>query len=436
MKTKIEIPYAPRPLWKSEIHPALERHRFAVIVAHRRFGKTVGVINHVLKMALLCERPSPQFAYIAPYRVQAKQIAWNYLKYYTSVIPGREVNESELFVELPSLHEGRVGARIYVKGADNPDSLRGSYWDGVILDEYAQIKPELWGEIIRPALADREGWAVFIGTPKGQNAFFEVYERGRADPDWYTSKYTVADSGLLPDAEVAEMKKDMTEDAVRQELYCDFTASAFNVLISIDLVSEATRRRILAEDIRGAPTVLGVDVARYGTDKSCIVRRQGLCMFAPLLFSGADNMKLADIVAREIDTHAPEAVFIDAGRGEGVIDRLRQLGFQVIEVPFGAAAIKKDKYANRRAEMWDSMREWLLRGGGLPEDGRLAEELVMPEYGYDSKGRILLEPKEKMKERCGRSPDTADAAALTFAAPVASRYSHRPIRANTKYSIF
>lgn len=435
--SKVVIPYTPRALWKTEIHPGLERARFSVVVAHRRFGKTVGMINHMLKAAILCDNPSPQYAYIAPFRVQAKQIAWAYLKYYTSPIPGRLVNESELFVELPSRHENRQGARLYIKGADNPDSLRGSYWDGVVLDEYAQIKPEVWNEIIRPALADRSGWAAFIGTPKGQNAFYEMYQRGLQDPTWYTCKYTVADSGILPEEEVEEMKRDMSDDAIRQELYCDFTASAFNVLISIDLVAQARARRVIEEDLTGAPVVLGVDVARYGADSSCIVRRRGLCMYEPVLFSGVDNMKLADIVAREIETHKPDAVFIDAGRGEGVIDRLRQLGYTVIEVPFGGKAVRDDKYVNRRAEMWDEMRAWLQRGGSLPEHERLQAELSIPEYGYDAKGRIMLEKKDRIKERSGRSPDVADAAALTFAAPVASRLAAvRKTRANTQYSFF
>lgn len=436
----ITIPYKPRPIWKNEIHKGVEAHRFSVIVAHRRFGKTVGSVNHIIKMALMCSLPSPQYAYIAPFRVQAKQIAWAYLKYYTSVIPNRIVNESELYVELPTLHKNRQGARIYVKGADNPDSLRGAYWDGVILDEYAQFRPEVWNEVIRPSLSDRNGWAIFIGTPKGQNAFYEMYQRGVSEPDWYTCKFTVSESKLIPDDEIADMKASMSEDAIRQELYCDFTASAFNVLIPIDLISDGRATVIKPNDMLEAPVVLGVDVARFGSDRSVIVRRQGLSMHKPLVFSGVDNMRLADIIAREINEHKPDAVFIDAGRGEGVIDRLRQLGYRVSEIPFGGKALKDSKYTNRRAEMWDTMAQWLRGGGSLPDDEELCAELAMPEYGYDAKGRILLEAKDKMKERCGRSPDLADAAALTFATPVRKHIgvsaTNRKLVANTDYQPF
>lgn len=164
-------------------------------------------------------------------------------------------------------------------------------------------------------------------------------------------------------------------------------------------------------------------------------------MHRPLVFNGVDNMRLADIIAREIDHHKPDAVFIDAGRGEGVIDRLRQLGYRVSEIPFGGKALKDNKYTNRRAEMWDTMAQWLRGGGSLPDDEELCAELAMPEYGYDAKGRILLESKDKMKERCGRSPDLADAAALTFATPVrkhngVSATSNRKLVANTDYQPF
>ena len=141
-----------------------------MIVAHRRLGKTVCVINHAIMKALMDTSGSGRYGYIAPYRSQAKSIAWDYVKHFTAPVPGRNVNETELTVDFPN------GARIRLFGADNPDAMRGLYFDGVILDEVADMKPEVWGEIIRPALSDRNGWACFIGTPKGQNLFHELYE--------------------------------------------------------------------------------------------------------------------------------------------------------------------------------------------------------------------------------------------------------------------
>lgn len=434
---KIIIPYTPRPLWKSVIHPSLEKYRWAVIVAHRRFGKSVGSINHLIKKALQNLLRAPQYAYLAPFQKQAKMIAWGYLKYYTSVIPGVKVNETNLYVELPSLHKNSPGARIYIVGADNPDVLRGTYWDGVVIDEYAQIKPELWGEVIRPALSDRKGWAVFIGTPKGQNQFYEIYQKAMRNEDWYVCMYRADESCVIDDEELASMKQDMTDAEIRQELYCDFTASAYNVLITIDVVTDASARSQMRQD--GAAKILGVDVARFGDDRSTIIRRQGLIAYKPKTFAGLNNMELADRVIMEINTFKPDATFIDSGRGEGVIDRCRQLGYNVIEVPFGGKAMKSNRYINRRTEMWDKMRIWLENGGCIPNLPDLKSELVVPEYSFDAANRIKLESKEKIKERIGKSPDLADALALTFAQnviPKDMRLNQRMMHANSNYNRF
>ena len=226
------------------------------------------------------------------------------------------------------------------------------------------------------------------------------------------------EGGRYGPAELERMKRDMSADAVRQELYCDFTASAYNVLITIDLVSKAVERNYQAEELRGAPVVLGVDVARFGNDRSVIFRRQGLMAYEPIVYEDIDNMTLAARVMELSDRYKAQAVFIDAGRGEGVIDRCRQLGYDVVEVNFGAQATQKGKYINKRSEMWDDMKKWLEAGGCLPQNAQLKTELTTPEYDFDAANRMRLESKEKIKERMGASPDVADALALTFAYPV------------------
>src|SRR5207237_3499757 len=126
-----------------------------------------------------------------PYYTQAKQVAWDYLKRMVAPL-GAEARESELAVILPD-----NGAVIRLFGADNPDALRGIYLDGVVLDEYADTKPSLWGAVIRPLLADRRGWAVFIGTPKGRNAFFDIVNHARNSDEWYDLTLKASESGLL-----------------------------------------------------------------------------------------------------------------------------------------------------------------------------------------------------------------------------------------------
>lgn len=418
--TKIIIPYTPRPIWRDVIHPAMDQKKRAVLVCHRRFGKTVGCINELIKKAVQNSLRAPQYAYIAPFRNQAERIAWNYLLYYTSPIPGRKINASKLFVELPSQHKNSPGARIFVMGADYPDALRGMYLDGVILDEYAQMRAELYGEIIVPALADRDGFAYFIGTPKGQNQFYERYLAALKDPAYFTCCYRADETNILPSEKLEEMKREMTDIEIRQELLCDFTASASDVVMPIDLVTASAARELLPEQVAGMPVVLGVDVARFGDDRTAITCRQGLWMKPQQVYQGLSVMEVVDRVILAIREERPDAVFVDVGNmGAGVVDRLHQLNYwQVQEVAFGERAGDSDRFANLRAEMYFKCRDWMQQGGALPQSTELKSELSTVEYKFTRDGKIILESKEKLKERTGKSPDLADSAVLTFARPV------------------
>lgn len=213
---RIVIPYCPRPQF-APFHGRKER--FACIVAHRRAGKTVACINELIRGALTCTLSEPRFAYVAPFYAQAKDVAWSYLKRFTAPIPGVRVNESELRVDLPN------GGRVRLYGADNYDRLRGGYLDGVVLDEYADMDPRAWSEVIGPMLADRKGWAVFIGTPKGRNAFWELYDRATKDPEWFVMLLKASETGLIEPDELARWRKEMTEDQYEQEFECSFQAA-------------------------------------------------------------------------------------------------------------------------------------------------------------------------------------------------------------------
>ena len=433
---QITIPYKPREV-QQRIHETLDRHRFGVVVAHRRMGKTVAMINHLIKRSVDDEKKRGFYGYVAPFLKQGKAIAWEYLKHFTAPIPSRKVNEQELFVELPNR------AKIRIFGADNPDSLRGLYFDGVVLDEVAQMKTEVWGEIIQPALADRQGWAVFIGTPKGINLFHDIYIHARRDESglWTALDFNVHDTLKTADppldaAEVSRLKAEMDANAFRQEFLCDFSASAEDVLIPLDLVEAGAERKITERDIAGLPLVLGVDVARFGADSSVFLRRQGRAAFKPLVLKGMSNKEVTERLVSYWHEYKPAAVFIDAGQGQGVIDWARDLIPNVIEVPFGGRAINENKFVNRRSEMWFGIREWLSAGGCLPDDERLLKELAAPVYSYNAAGKIMLEPKEKIVERLGFSPDIADALALTFAQPVMVSSMSMPAQAADDFSIW
>lgn len=423
MSQRVCTGYTPHR-FQMQAHRAMKR--FSALVCHRRWGKTVMAVNTLVDAALRCDKTDGHFGYIAPQFNQAKSVAWNYVKRYGLAVPGARVNESELSLIFPN------GAKIRLYGANNPDSLRGMYWDGVVLDEVADMAPEVWGEIIRPALADRKGWALFIGTPKGVNLFSEIYFRALEDPSWYagmfTADETVGDPGIAIDSEELELARaNMSENQYRQEFLCDFAASSDNTLLTIDVVNRAAGKNLREDQYRDMPRVMGVDVARFGDDRSVIQKRQGLYALEPIIFRDLDNMTLASMVDREIASFKPEAVFIDAGRGEGVIDRLRQLGHDnIVEVNFGGRAADGQRYANKRMEMWADMAEWFALGGAIPRNQELISSLVVPTYSFDAANRHVLEKKEDMKKRVNFSPDPADALALTFAFQV------RPAAVNKK----
>jgi len=214
--TEIVIPYEPREQ-QEEIHHAIEQHRFTVVVAHRRMGKTVSAINHLIKAAIECDKPNPRFAYIAPTYSQAKRVAWDYLLEYTRPL-NATANIAELRVDF-------WGRRVSLYGSDNPDSLRGQYFDGVVIDEVGDQNPRIWNEIIRPALSDRGGWCSFIGTPKGANHFAELADRAKSEEGWKYLEFKASETKILPDSELKAAYREMGEDKYRQEFECDFNSS-------------------------------------------------------------------------------------------------------------------------------------------------------------------------------------------------------------------
>jgi phage terminase large subunit len=232
----VVIPYSPRPIFQ-RFHDRAQR--FGCIVAHRRAGKTVACINELIKGAIQCDKPEPRFAYVAPYYAQAKDVAWSYLLRFTAPIPDARANESELRIDLPT------GARIRLYGADNYDRLRGTYFDGIILDEYADMDPRAYSEVIRPALSDRQGWAVFIGTPKGRNAFWEVYDRASKDEAWYHAMHKASETGIIPASELELARKDMTADQYDQEYECSFQAAIAGAYFGREMVAAENGKRIL-----------------------------------------------------------------------------------------------------------------------------------------------------------------------------------------------
>lgn len=226
------------------ISEALKTHRFVVAVEHRRAGKTTGAQWKLIEAALENPRNAPRYAYIAPSFTQAKQIAWDgdhgfkqLLKPVPHVV---SFNESELRVDFSH------GARIKLGGAENVDAWRGQYLDGVVLDEVALMDPRFWPEVIRPCLSDRGGWALFIGTPAGEDAFFDLYQRAAsgADADWTAFRFRWQDTGVLPLHEIESARRDMSPEQFAREYECSFAAGIDGAYYARAMDEAATEGRI------------------------------------------------------------------------------------------------------------------------------------------------------------------------------------------------
>jgi hypothetical protein len=191
----------------------LSNQRFRVLVAGRRWGKTF------LALIELCHAawgPGRVAWYVAPTYKQAKRVAWKPLKQITKPYWAGKPSETDLRIDLIA------GGTIALRGADNYDSLRGDRLDFVVLDEYASMAPEAWTEVLRPALADRQGGALFIGTPRGRNHFFDLYEAAQNQPHWAAFQYTTEQGGLVSHEELESAMHEMDERTYRQEFQARF----------------------------------------------------------------------------------------------------------------------------------------------------------------------------------------------------------------------
>lgn len=210
------------------------RQRFALLVCHRRAGKTVGAINEAVGRAIYNKRKRPRYAYIAPLRSQAKKIAWEYVKEYSEGLEAKKPSESELTV---TMAHNRATVELYGADGPNAEAIRGNYFDGVVVDEYGDMAPSVWPKIILPTLSDRQGWAVFIGTFKGKNHFYKMSEnyQGRLLPPGIDPQAFAAErfhmilradqSGIIPPQELALLRSEMDDEEYRQEYLCDPAAA-------------------------------------------------------------------------------------------------------------------------------------------------------------------------------------------------------------------
>jgi hypothetical protein len=187
---------------------------------------------------MFAKSPNPLYGYCAPYRSQAKSVAWDYFKFYAAPVT-RDVNESELTVELVN------GAKIRLFGADNADAMRGLGFDGLYLDEYGDFRPSVFGNVLRPSLSDKTGWCVFGGTPKGRNQFWDIYETAtRLPSEWFLLRLPASSSGILPATELAAARAQLAEDQYLQEYETSFEAAILGAFFGKEMREAEQQGRI------------------------------------------------------------------------------------------------------------------------------------------------------------------------------------------------
>jgi hypothetical protein len=338
--------------------------------------------------------------------------------------------------------------------AHNAEAFAGLHNRGsrilLVFDEASAIADSIW-ETAEGALTDSDTeivWIAFGNPTRLSGRFHDCF--GRSRERWITRQVDSHAVSLTDKGQLARWTADYGEDSdfVRVRVRGQFPRAGSMQFIGSDLVDAATARVVDPAAVRLAPLVMGVDVARFGADSSVIVLRKGDdARSRPIeRHRGLDLMTLADRVADRANAEAVRAVFVDEGGvGAGVVDRLRQLGVPfVFGVNFASAAERWDAagakplYANKRAEMWGNMKDWLTRGA-LPDNAELRGDLCGIEYGYNGKGEIQLEKKEDMKKRGLASPDLGDALALTFAHPVSTAaWDLPPVQAfmKTEYDLY
>jgi hypothetical protein len=397
--------------------------RRACLIWHRRAGKDKTVLNLTIKKAF--ERVGTYFHCFPAYN-QGRKVLWDgrgadgtkFLDHFPPEIIAKK-NSTEMKIELVN------GSVWQIIGADNYDSVVGANPVGIVFSEYAisDRYPQAW-DYFRPMLTENGGWAIFIYTPRGRNHGFERYTQALGNQDWFTQVLTVDDTKAITQADIDRDRRDgMSEDMIQQEYYCSFLASTENILIPPMLIDEAKRRDVSAYS--NAPRIAGLDVARFGDDRTALVIRQAHKVIYIDSWKGLD---IAQTTGRVMDAYLMkmfDAICVDAiGLGAGVADHLRVYQVPTVSVNVAESASLDEMYHRQRDELWFKLRAWFeerICGFDPACNPRMVAELEQDisdiHYDFSPSGRRIVESKDAMKKRShlGRSPDLGDALCMTFA---------------------
>lgn len=419
MDVTIPHNYVPRSYQMPFLRAMDSGKKRACLVWHRRSGKTKTLLNFTVKKAF--QRVGAYYHAFPEYG-QGRKIVWDgidkdgfkVLDHIPKEIRASE-NKSEMKIEF-------INGSIYqIIGADNYDSLVGPNPVGLILDEWAVSDryPTAW-DYFRPILAENGGWAVFPFTPRGRNHGFSLYQMAMKNPDWFSQLLTVEDTRAIRLYDIqAERDQGMSEDMIQQEFYCSFLAAVADLLIAPDLIVSAYDRE---SSFFGLPKLAGLDIARYGDDRTALVVRQGGEILHIEAWAGADLVHTSHMVRDRYLMGLFDAVAVDAiGIGAGVADMLKASDVPTVAVNVSESPSVSARFNKLRDELWWKVREWFQDrscrlASSLGADRQaLVADIQDIRFAYTPVGKIKIESKEDMKKRLGFSPDIGDALCMTFA---------------------
>ncbi len=387
----------------------------------------------------IATRPHPQIVVTANTRSQLITKTWRELAVWNNLAINKDWFEWTATRFYFKEHPSTWFAAAIPWSKNNPEAFQGTHakYVLVLFDEASGIDDVIWGAVEGAMTTTGSMWLAYSNPTKTTGRFHSCFHRDRHR--WIPFKVDGRNAKMTNKVKLEHWIEDhgIDSDWVRVKVLGEFPRASSTQFISSAVVEACQNYE--ASHFDKMPYIMGVDVARFGDDQSVILVRQGRKTHFIQKYRNLDTVQLSHRISEFSSSYPKMPIFIDGvGVGAGVVDVCRSWGMKVTEVNAGCAADDAARYANKRAEMWGHMREWLKEGAEIPKDDELFTDLTSVEYGYTNKGQILLEKKEDMKSRGLASPDAADALALTFAAPISASTFNvgKPMVAKMDWNVF
>lgn len=419
---------------------AAGKRRISIRAGHG-VGKSTAC-SWALLWHMLCRYPQ-KCVCTAPTASQLYDALFSEVKHWANKLPTVLRDSIEVFSDRIVLKAAPESSFLSARtsSSERPEAMAGVHSEHVLLvfDEASAI-PEPVFESAAGSMSGHSATTILIGNPtRNSGLFYKTHHALSAE--WETMHVSCRDNPLVAPDFIKQIIDTYgeTSNQYRVRVLGEFALREDDTLIPAELVDSAIKRDM--EPLPSQGIIYGVDVARFGDDRTVIVKRRGNVVIEVKAWHGADLMESTGRIVSEARIDKPELINVDSiGLGAGVADRLRELGFNVRDVNVSEASALNPQAAKLRDELWLTLKEWLgQRACHLPANDELRAELVAPTYTFTSAGKIKVESKGEMKKRGVRSPDLADALCLTFAgeaALIGGRASKwitgKPLRRNLK----